>query len=276
MTKKFYFVHYHSYLSVLPRIAIISLTGSSSFTSSVLLLLSFLLVAISPYLIADSGPGIGKSVFKSSLSDNAVYQTIPRMVVVMSLSMMLVMVVLLLLSVFLPSAMDSKRSEKRVWHIITTSNCNNKHKCFTTVVHYTVSLPLHTSQYDHILHSIQYDPILHSIQYPRILNTKYYTVSPILHIAEYLPPHCTHFTLFKIHSVPNPAHYTVFLILHTAQYSPILHTTQYSIPHPTHYTVYSIPHLSLYPSSYTVSYSLHSFLQPTQFPTAYTVSPILP
>ena len=173
----------------------------------------------------------------------------------MSLSMMLVMVVLLLLSVFLPSAMDSKRSEKRVWHIITTSNCNNKYKCCTTVVHYDYTASL-------LLHTTQYDPILHSIQYPRILNTKYYTASPILHIAEYLPPHCTHFTLFKIHSVPNPAHYTVFLILHTAQYSPILHTIQYSIPHPAHYTVYSIPHLSLYPSSYTVSYSLHSFPNP--------------
>ena len=253
MTKKFYFVHYHSYLSVLPRIAIISLTGSSSFTSSVLLLLSFLLVAISPYLIADSGPGIGKPAFNSSLSDNAVYQTIPRMVVVMSLSMMLVMVVLLLLSVFLPSAMDSKRSEKRVWHIITTSNCNNKHKCCTTVVHYDYTASL-------LLHTTQYDPILHSIQYPRILNTKYYTVSPILHIAEYLPP-----PLYTLHTIQN-TQCSQSCTLHSISY-----LTHCSVqPHPTHYTVFHSTSYTLhsiqYPTSFTVPFILHSFLQPTQYP----------
>ena len=182
----------------------------------------------------------------------------------MSLSMMLAMVVLLLLSVFLPSAMDSKRSEKRVWHIITTSNCNNKHKCCTTVVHYTVSLLLHTTEYDTILHTTQYDPILHSIQYPRILNTKYYTVSPILHIAESLPPPIVHTSHYS--------KYTVFPILHTTQYF-LSYTLLSTAPS---YTLHSIPFHILHTTQYTVSHIFHCTLHPTQFPTAYTVSPILP
>ena len=49
------------------------------------------------------------------------HPSIPRIVVVMSLPLVVVaMVEVLLLSVFLPSTMVSKRRGRRVWHIITT------------------------------------------------------------------------------------------------------------------------------------------------------------